>query len=313
MSSFAIEIDNISYSYRSDFLLKNICAVKSLSLQIRSGESFGFLGHNGAGKTTTIKCLLNLIKPTNGRITIFGRDSSSVSSRAELGYLPEQPYFYDQLSVYELVTLYATLAGVKRTVIKEKVLAALERVNLHERLNNKIRALSKGLTQRVALAQAIVASPRLLILDEPFSGLDPIGRAEFKEIFKELKSQSVTIFICTHILSDAEFLCDRVSIMARGELKGVYELRNLKQLTGYQLVLCGDRNALAELSALSEHSEQIIETTEHQLRLSFGDYTKAQAALEKALKAGCIIRSFEPRQASLEDLFKKVVKIGGAT
>jgi ABC-2 type transport system ATP-binding protein len=245
--------------------------------------------------------------------TIFGRDSGSVHSRAELGYLPEQPYFYDQLSVYELVALYATLAGVKRAILREKVLAALDKVNLLERLNTKVRALSKGLTQRVALAQAIVASPRLLILDEPFSGLDPIGRAEFKEIFKQLKSQSVTIFICTHILSDAEFLCDRVSIMARGELKGVYELRSLKQLTGYQLVLCGDSTALAELSALSEQSEQIADANGPQLRLSFSEYSKAQVALERALKAGCSIRSFEPRQASLEDLFQQVVKLGGAT
>jgi len=305
----AIEIENLSYSYKSHWSWRGHKGLDSLSLTINQGESFGFLGHNGAGKTTTIKCILGLLKPNAGYCRIFGVDSSQLESRAHVGYVPEQPYFYDHLTVSEILTLYGTLAGIERRQIKTATEDAAGLLKIRPLLKRPMRSLSKGQTQRVAMAQALIAKPRLLILDEPLSGLDPIGRKEFADILCQQKANGVTIFMSSHILSDVEFLCSRVSILSHGVLKGVFTLSDLPtMLSGrYELITRAMPSLKQELSSLSD---EIIPQGIF-FRFYFQDKTKAEAALALAIKAGAGVESFQFLHGRLEDLFVKLVQCEG--
>lgn len=305
----AIEIHNLDYEYRSNWTSKRFKALKNLSLTVKTGESFGFLGHNGAGKTTTIKCLLNLIKASKGYIKLFDKSNKAPESRSSVGYLPEQPYFYDHLSVFEIMKMYAVLAGVK-TNVREAVFEALEKVNVAKRHKDPMRSLSKGLTQRVAMAQAIVHKPKLLILDEPFSGLDPIGRSEFKALLFELKQQGTTIFVSSHILSDIEFLCDRASIMAHGELKEVFALSDLAKYSSetYELSLRNYADKEAELVKLASE----VVRSDKALTLRFLERDKAEEALKQALETEVEVESYNVERGSLEDLFVRLVNFDEA-
>ena len=250
-NEIALEISDISYSYREDWTGKVIKALRPLTLSIAAGECFGFLGHNGAGKTTTIKCILSLIKPNSGSIRIFGLDSSLAKSRAILGYVPEQPYFYDHLTVEEILALYGRLSGLAGVTLFHRIQEVLNRLNIADRRSVRMRSLSKGLTQRVAIAQALLHEPRLLILDEPFSGLDPIGRKEVREVIVEEKDKGTTIFMSSHVLSDVELLCDRASVLAKGQLKGVFNLKDLGSDERYAISI-GEREGAEKLSDPSD-------------------------------------------------------------
>lgn len=309
-SDVILDISDLAYSYLSDFAVKRFDALKGISLQVGAGESFGFLGHNGAGKTTTIKCILSLIKPTRGTVSIFGKPSSNVEQRRLIGYLPEQPYFYDHLTVREILEMYGQLYGMSRAELPGAIDTVLGTVKLTAKVNTRMRSLSKGLMQRVALAQAIIADPKLLILDEPFSGLDPIGRREFRDIFAALKARGTTIFMCSHILSDVEFLCDRVSIMAHGELKGVFNLRELaNHLPGsFEVVLREGSNVESALIAQADSVERAADARQGFIKLHFKERAAAQQALARALQAGASVDSYNFVQGSLEDLFVKLVK-----
>lgn len=300
--SDALLIENLHYSYRHQWTGVRRTAVQDLSLTVKAGEVFGFLGHNGAGKTTTIKAMLGLIKPSKGRISVFGTDSRRSDARRGVGYLPEQPYFYDALTVEETLRFYATLSEVPRDQIMATVRRSLERLGIADRAKSKMRSLSKGLTQRVAMAQAIVASPKLLVLDEPFSGLDPLGRKEFRELLMELKGQGTTILISTHILNDVEVLCDRASILVRGQLKGVYDMRELPVLHGghYELMVRGDESVRAHLIGANS-----IATQGSAQRALFRDAAAAHAALRRALDQQLDVQLFEFVHGSLEDIFMK--------
>jgi len=302
----ALELKNLNYTYVNDWTRHKICALRNVNLEVFAGESFGFLGHNGAGKTTTIKCILHLIRPLKGQILIFGLPSSSAQARREVGYLAEQPYFYDNLTVLELMQMYAALLEIPRPRRKDSIMQALELVKLTERHNLRMRALSKGLLQRVAMAQAIVGRPRLLILDEPFSGLDPIGRKEFRELLTNLKQAGTTIFMSSHILSDVEFLCDRVSILAHGEIKGIFELRNLPDAASgvFELVVRRNEQFIKILDGLYQE----IKAENKFLRFFFKDRGPAEKALQLALQHQVAIESFEFVHGGLEELFVKLVK-----
>lgn len=193
-------------------------AVRALDLEVPEGAVFGFLGPNGAGKTTTIKMLLDFVRPTSGSAEIFGKPVSDVSTRAAVGYLPEQPYFHRFLTPMEVVTMHAGLAGTERREIRERSLQALERTGISEYASVPLSKLSKGLTQRVGIAQALVGEPRLLILDEPTSGLDPIGRRHIRDLLLELKSEGRTIFLSSHLLGEVENICDIVAVLKSGSL-----------------------------------------------------------------------------------------------
>ena len=300
-----LSISDLSYRYTGSLSGASREALKGISLDVAQGEAFGFLGHNGAGKTTTIKCILGLIKPQNGKILIEGRDSREPCARAKLGYVPEQPYFYDHLTVFEAVEMYARLAGIERSKVRACATSSLERLGMGDRMASRMRSLSKGLTQRVAMAQAIAAGPAILILDEPFSGLDPIGRREFRELLLELKSQGTTILMSSHVLNDVERICDRASILVRGLLEGVFALKKLPELssTSFELIIDSDTRDTSLLDPLATSSRRECGST----RLLFDRRKSAQEALAKSIEMGFEVLSFSSHGGTLEDLFSQLV------
>jgi ABC-2 type transport system ATP-binding protein len=224
----AIEILGLEKIYSVGFWRKRLKrALHPLHLSVEDGEIFGFLGPNGAGKTTTLKLLMGLVFPTAGSARILGRDWNDPSVKAEIGFLPEQPYFYDYLTAHELLEYYAQLSGVPAGQRKNRVEEALHKVGLRDVKGLQLRKFSKGMLQRVGIAQAILHDPKLVFFDEPMSGLDPVGRREVRDLMEQLKHEGKTVFFSTHILSDAEALCDRVAIINQGELRGIGAVEDL--------------------------------------------------------------------------------------
>ncbi len=222
MSTPAIEIIGLTKDYPVGFWRKRMRrSLDSLTLQVAEGEIFGFLGPNGAGKTTTLKLLMGLIFPTAGTARIHGCSIDDVRMHRDIGYLPEQPYFYDYLTARELLDYYARFSDYSAVERRERVERFLNRVGLASAANVQLRKYSKGMLQRAGIAQAILHDPKVIFLDEPMSGLDPVGRREVRDIIVDLKKQGRTVFFSTHILSDAEMLCDRVAVLSGGKLQGV--------------------------------------------------------------------------------------------
>jgi ABC-2 type transport system ATP-binding protein len=224
----AIEILGLEKTYMVGFWRKRPkCALSPLQLTVEDGEIFGFLGPNGAGKTTTLKLLMGLVFPTAGTARILGREWTDPSVKAQIGFLPEQPYFYDYLTAHELLEYYGQLSGVPPKECKQRVEQVLDQVGLSDVQGVQLRKFSKGMLQRAGIAQAILHNPKLVFFDEPMSGLDPMGRREVRDLMEQLKHEGKTVFFSTHILSDAEALCDRVAIIHKGELRGVGAIEEL--------------------------------------------------------------------------------------
>src|SRR5881296_152060 len=222
-----LDLLDIHKSYRSHLSIRKYWILRGLNLSIAEGEVFGFIGTNGAGKTTTIKLALGLLFPDQGSIRLFGEDASKVELRRRVGFLPENPYLYDYLTGEEFLDFHGRLFGLDRAARRKRVKELLERVGLGNRGDRQLRHYSKGMLQRIGLAQALVNDPELVILDEPMSGLDPIGRREVRDIILDLKARGRTIFFSTHILSDTEMICDRVGLLVRGSLKAVGRIDDL--------------------------------------------------------------------------------------
>ena len=226
----AIEIHQLEKTYSVGFWRKRPKrALSPLDLTVEEGELFGFLGPNGAGKTTTLKILMGLVFPSSGSARILGMELDDPRMKAQIGFLPEQPYFYDYLTGRELLRYYGQLSGVAPKQLNARVDNVLEQVGLKDASSLQLRKFSKGMLQRVGIAQAILHNPRVVFLDEPMSGLDPMGRREVRNMIEELKSEGKTVFFSTHILSDAEALCDRVAIIHLGELRRVGTIAELTQ------------------------------------------------------------------------------------
>src|SRR5580700_4500167 len=224
----AIEILGLEKTYSVGFWRKRPKrALHPLQLTVEDGEIFGFLGPNGAGKTTTLKLLMGLVFPTAGSARILGREWTDPSVKAQIGFLPEQPYFYDYLTAHELLEYYGQLSGVPAKQRKQRVEQVLQQVGLRDVQAVQLRTFSKGMLQRVGIGQAILHDPKLVFFDEPMSGLDPMGRREVRDLMEQLKCEGKTVFFSTHILSDAETLCDRVAIIHKGELRGVGAVEDL--------------------------------------------------------------------------------------
>src|SRR5437588_1661041 len=224
----AIEILGLEKIYKVGFWRKRPKrALFPLQLTVEDGEVFGFLGPNGAGKTTTLKLLMGLVFPTAGSARILGREWTDPSVKAQIGFLPEQPYFYDYLTAHELLEYYGQLSGVPAKQRKQRVEHVLDQVGLRDVQGVQLRKFSKGMLQRVGIGQAILHDPKLVFFDEPMSGLDPMGRREVRDLMEQLKLEGKTVFFSTHILSDAEALCDRVAIIHNGELRGVGAVEDL--------------------------------------------------------------------------------------
>jgi ABC-2 type transport system ATP-binding protein len=235
----AIELDGLTKDYPTGFLhLRRVRALDGLSLTVERGEVFGVLGGNGAGKTTAIKILMRLITPTAGRARILGRDVGDVAARARVGYLPEQPYFYDYLTGLEYLQLAAGLSGLPRDRAAANARHWMDRVGLGERTGLKLRKYSKGMLQRLGLAAALVHEPEILILDEPMSGLDPYGRRDVRELILEQHARGVTVLFSSHVLPDVESVADRVVILHRGRLVREAESGDLRDGSGRVLVRC---------------------------------------------------------------------------
>lgn len=220
-----IEIDSLTKVYKKNFSRKEVYALKSLTLNVDEGEVFGFLGPNGAGKSTTIKLLLNLIRPSSGTITINGKDVSDKEVRRLIGYLPENPYFYDHLSAKELLWFGGKSCDLDIQTIQQRTEALLKELDLIDAMKRPLRSYSKGMVQRAGLAFALIHDPKILILDEPMSGLDPLGRRKVFDLILRLKGEGKTIFFSSHILHDIERLCDRASILINGSLKRVISVK----------------------------------------------------------------------------------------
>src|SRR6202044_2794931 len=228
MATPAIEILGLTKDFPIGFFhQRSRRSLDHLTLEVERGEVFGFLGPNGAGKTTTLKLLMGLVSPTGGTARILGMDFDDPHVKAQIGFLPEQPYFYDYLTAEELLTYYAQLSGVPAKSRAKRVTEMLQRFGLTDSARVQLRKYSKGMLQRVGLAQAILHDPKVVFLDEPMSGLDPMGRREVREMIQQMRNEGKTVFFSTHILSDAEALCDRVAIIYQGELRGVGAVAHL--------------------------------------------------------------------------------------
>ena len=214
----AISMSRVHKTFRTGFRRRRTRALRGLDLQVERGEIFGFLGPNGAGKTTTIKILVDLLRPDSGDVRVLGHASRDRRSRLKLAYLPELPSFYDYLNPVELLNHLGRLAGLDRHTLKKRVPQLLERVGLDPAERRQLRKFSKGMLQRVGIAQTLIGDPELVILDEPMSGLDPIGRREIRGLIMRLREENKTVFFCSHILADVETICDRVAILNCGKL-----------------------------------------------------------------------------------------------
>ena len=221
----AIKLEAIRRSFKNHFWQRATEVLKGITLDIQPGEVFGFLGPNGAGKTTTIKIITGLIRPDAGRVTIFGLDPHSLAARQRIGFLPESPYFYEHLTGLEFLKIHAALSN--RADAGKEADGLLERVGLGRARRAMLRSYSRGMLQRIGIAQALIGAPDLLILDEPLTGLDPIGRKEIKDLILEEKKKGTTIFFSSHILPDAEAVCDRVGIVMEGQIREVGKLTDL--------------------------------------------------------------------------------------
>jgi ABC-2 type transport system ATP-binding protein len=308
--SAVVEIENLTKDYEVGFLRKRrVRALDGLSLTVEGGEIFGFLGANGAGKTTTLKLLMRLIYPTEGRARILDHDISDVRMHARIGYLPENPYFYDYLTAREFMEYCAELFGYDRSSRAQRARELLARVSLDEKSWDKqLRKFSKGMLQRVGLAQSLVNDPEIVFLDEPMSGLDPIGRRQVRDLISSLRAEGKTVFMCSHILSDIEVLCDRVAIMRRGRLAHTGRLEELRLRAGdterIEIVVSGtESEALAPYLPSLESSQ--ISSTAGGVRIEVSDEKDVDGVIAALRRAGGHLVSVQPVKQSLEELFMR--------
>ena len=304
----AIELQGVTKEYPTGFLhLRRVRALDGLSLTVERGEIFGVLGGNGAGKTTAIKILMRLMRPTVGHARILGRDVADVAMHARLGYLPEQPYFYDYLTARELLEYCAELFGYARAERKRRAAEMLARVRLEEKSWDKqLRKFSKGMLQRVGLAQALVNDPSVVFLDEPMSGLDPVGRREVRDLIASLRATGTTVFLCSHILSDVEALCDRAAVLRKGRLAHIGRLEELRAASGgarpMEVVLSAPDAARLE-AALSTVSGARLTATPGGARVEVPTESEVDAVLRAARGAGASLVAVQPVGNPLEELF----------
>ena len=301
----AVEITNLTKDYEIGFFRKRrVRALDNLSLSIDEGQIFGFLGANGAGKTTTLKLLMRLIFPTAGSARILGHDIQDVRMHRRIGYLPENPYFYDYLTARELLEYCAELFGFPVAERGKRAADLLARVKLDEkRWDTQLRKFSKGMLQRVGLAQSLVNDPEIVFLDEPMSGLDPVGRREVRDLIASLRVDGKTVFMCSHILSDIEVLCDRVAILKRGRLAQVGFLDELRQRPDdphhMEVMATG-----ADAATLKQYLPNgAITPTPSGLRIEISAENEIEGGLTALRKAGGKVVSVQTIKQSLEELF----------
>ena len=302
MADVVLRVSGLAKTFRKPFTGRRVEAVRGVSFEVRRGEIFGFLGPNGAGKTTTIKTLMGLIAPTAGTMEILGVRAPDPDVMARVGFLPESPYIYPYLSPREFVTLCGRLSGLDGAKLRDGVTRVLERVGMTYAIDRAVAALSKGMLQRVALAAALVHDPELLVLDEPMSGLDPVGRKEVRDLIVEEKQRGRTVFFSSHILSDVEMLCDRVCILRRGEVVVSGDLREILEAgkRRSEITIGGASPALREALSAQAHA---VRAVGDRLVMEVEGDAAVRDVVTKALAEGARLESVTPKRETLEDVF----------
>ncbi len=302
-----LQVTELKKSFRGHLSIGVHHVLDGVNLSVPKGVIYGFLGPNGAGKTTTIKILAGLLFPDAGEARIFGRSSTDRSVRRRIGFLPETPYFYDYLKGAELLAFMGRLYGLSPSQLSRRVPELLETVGLKGQGKLQLRKYSKGMLQRIGLAQALIHDPELVILDEPMSGLDPIGRREIRDLILSLKEQGKTVFFSSHILADAEMLCDQVAILVKGRVvqEGILEVLLGSEVRFWDVTLRGLEtfSPPSGCSVLTHRGGQVLVRVESEETL--------QTLLDKARAEGASVRSVMPHKASLEDLFMAQIPGGG--
>jgi ABC-2 type transport system ATP-binding protein len=307
-SNLVVQTEQLSKIFRVGFWGKRVTAVDGLNLEVRRGEVFGFLGPNGAGKTTTLKILMGLIYPTSGRAWLFGQDLGDPQTKARLGFLPESPYFYDYLTSREFLEFYGHLFGLWGAVLDRRIEELLELVGMTHAKDLQLRKFSKGMLQRVGVAQALINDPELVVLDEPMSGLDPIGRKEVRDLILRLKESGKTVLFSSHILHDAEVLCDRVAMILKGHLVACGRVTDLlDQGASHQVELVVDRLTPEGLDHLRPLTDKVVMQGDRML-VVLKSQQQVGGALEIIRAAKACLVSLTPQKGSLEDLFIREVK-----
>jgi len=297
-----LDIADLSKDYRSDWTFRPTRVLNELNLQVRRGECFGLLGPNGAGKTTTFKLILGFLRPTSGHIRFDGHPLTP-AAKVSIGFLPEHPYFYEYLTVRETLSLYGTLYGIERPELRKRIDEVIDHIGLAHKRNAALRTLSKGLLQRVGVAQAILNRPRLLILDEPMSGLDPVGRREMRELIRGLRDQGTSVIFSSHILSDAETLCDRVGILTRGQLREVITVADHANATSFELVVRAHNGTVR--SAIEGLAGAVVAASSNGelFTMTLPEQKTVDEAVDLIRQHGASIERITPQHTSIEERF----------
>lgn len=300
----ALEIKDLSKSFRSNFFYKKTTILKNVDINVKEGTIYGFLGLNGAGKTTTIKCILGLIRPDQGTIRLFGKEIGKASDRASVGFLPESPYYYDYLNANETLALSGKLSSISSKTIKERSARIISLVGLNGKENLLLKKYSKGMLQRIGLAQALMNDPDFIILDEPFSGLDPIGRKELRNIILSIKSSGKTVFFSSHILQDMELIVDDIGILTNGKITKEGKLEDLvKESIKYiDVIISGVNNDIVKKSG---YDSSILNDN---INCRVKNHEELTRLLGFVNKNGGKCKSVSQIRYSLEDIFLKEIK-----
>lgn len=309
MTSLAISVDNLSKTYRTGFWLnQQVQSLRNCCLDVVAGETFGLLGPNGAGKTTTIKCLLGIITPTSGQGTLLGKALGDQAIKQQVGYLPENPYFYTYLTAWEFLEFAGKLFQIPSTVLKERIPALLELVGLplDTARKKQLRTYSKGMLQRTGMAQALINDPALVFLDEPMSGLDPIGRYQMRTIIESLKQQGKTVFFNSHILADVEAICDRVALLVKGTL--ICQGRLDELLSPSRIYQLRGRNGDLEALSRALDTFEVIHTNDEGKHWQASATGELGDCLNAIVTAGAVLDDLSLRRQSLEEFFLEQVR-----
>lgn len=300
----AIEIEGVTHIYKKNLFERPKKALSGLTLRVEEGEVFGYLGANGAGKTTTIKILVGLQPPTEGSARIFGISVEDVASRRLIGFQPENPYFYEYLTAAETLSFYAALSDVPRSERQRRTGELLEFVGLTEAAQVRVKEFSKGMRQRLGIAQALIHDPKVVILDEPMSGLDPLGRRQVREAILALKAKGLTVFFSSHILSDVQAICDRAGLLVKGVLESCGPVEDLLRPEEKEIEVCLASLSEEKIAALSSQARS-VRREGAQVYLIFREHDAAEAAVREALLSGGRLLGFLPIRESLEEVFMR--------
>lgn len=303
MAGAFVDIQSLRKVFRVGFWGRQVTAVDGLSFEVQRGEVFGFLGPNGAGKTTTIKMLMGLIYPSGGTATLFGRPVGDPAAKAKVGFLPESPYFYDYLTGQEFLRFYGHLFGLLGGSLDKRIDELLELVGMMHARDLQLRKFSKGMLQRVGIAQALINDPELIILDEPMSGLDPIGRKEVRDLILRLKESGKTVMFSSHILHDAEVLCDRVAMIMKGKLVACGQVSDLiERGTTQEVEMVIDRLLPEALERIKPLATKVVLQGER-VMVALTSQQNVDQAIDIIRSTKAKLVALTPHKSSLEDLF----------